>query len=125
VANTSQEALRLYGIVDAESTQGDGRLADGIKMVRFRDLGAVVALTEYTRVRPGERELEDYLQIVDQMYKYGPIVPAPPGTVFHDEGVLCHWMEIHYAKLHEALGVIEQSDGTTPPYDLVRMELGA
>jgi hypothetical protein len=34
-------------------------------------------------------------------------------------------MEIHYAKLHEALGVIEQADGATPPNDLVRMELGA
>ena len=125
MANSSQEALRLYGVVDAESTQGDGRVTDGIKIVRFRDLGAVVAHTVYTQVRPGEQELADYLQIVDQMYTHGPIVPAPPGTVFRNEDVLCHWMEIHYAKLHEALGVIEQSDGTTPPYDVVRMELGA
>ena len=54
-----------------------------------------------------------------------PVVPAPPGTVFRDESVLSRWLDVHYAKLHEAMAIIEQRGDGRAPYDYVRMELGA
>jgi hypothetical protein len=53
------------------------------------------------------------------------VIPAPPGTVFKDGTVLRRWLDVHYAKLHETLGVIERRDDGRAPYDYVRMELGA
>jgi len=122
-----QTALRFYGVVDADESSNAANHPlvgeNGIMFVRFRDLASVVAPTEYVRVHPGDDELADYVQVVDALAARGPIAPAPPGTVFRDEGVLRHWMEIHYAKLHEALGVIEERSSTNAPYDFVRMEL--
>jgi len=39
--------------------------------------------------------------------------------------VLARWLDVHYAKLHEAMAIIEQRQDDRPPYDYVRMELGA
>ncbi len=119
-----RRALRFYCVVDADA---DHRLpaVDGVTTVQFRDLAAVVVPTEYVRVHPGDPELADYVRMVDELYAHGPVVPAPPGTVFRDADVLRRWLEIHYAKLHEALGEIERRASSTAPYDFVRMELGA
>lgn len=123
----NQNALRFYGVVDAhESLDGEQRLpVEDVSLVRFRDLGAVVAPAEYVRTKPGDVDLQDYVHVVDELYKHGPIIPAPVGTVFRGTDVLLRWLEIHYAKLHEALGVIEHRGSPNPPYDFVRMELGA
>jgi hypothetical protein len=39
--------------------------------------------------------------------------------------VLLRWLDVHYAKLHEALGIIERREDGRAPYEYVRMELGA
>lgn len=124
MANPARDALRFYGVVDAEEANGHPLPVEGVTLVQFRDLGAVVAPTEYVRVHPGDRELADYVRVVDTLYAHGPIVPAPPGTVFRNARVLRAWLELHHAKLHEALGVIERRGSPSPPYDFVRMELG-
>jgi len=131
MANTASpksqsSALRFYAVLDADNFPATPSVAlDGVTLVTMRDLAAAVAPTEYVRVTPGDTELDDYVRVVDELYALGPVVPAPPGTVFRDAGVLRHWLEIHYAKLHEALEVIERRGGPNPPYDFVRMELGA
>lgn len=118
--------LRFYGVIDADSASAGPPFDEpGIHAVAFRDLAAVVAPAPYTRARPGEAELADFVRIVDALAKRGPVLPAPPGTVFRNARVLEHWMEIHYAKLHEALGVVEQRADKSAPYEYVRMELGA
>jgi hypothetical protein len=125
MANPPRDALRFYGVVDADGTDGHALSAQNVTLVQFRDLGAVVTSAPYVRVRPGDQELEDYIQVIDELYTHGPIVPAPPGTIFRNAGVLRHWLEIHYAKLHEALGQVEQRASPTAPYDFLQMELGA
>jgi hypothetical protein len=125
MANRGNKALRFYGVIDADSADSKLLEADNVSLVTYRDLAAVVAPTAYVRVKPGDAELTDYLRVVDSLSAHGPVVPAPPGTVFRNESVLARWLDVHYAKLHEAMGVIEQRDDGRAPYDYVRMELGA
>ncbi len=116
-------ALRLYGVMDADDSAGADLKLDGVSLIVFRDLAAVVTAAPYIRTHPGDAELADYVRVIDAVYKLGPVVPAPPATIFRDRGVLERWMDIHYAKLHEALGVIERRENPNPPYDYVRMDL--
>ena len=117
--------LRFYGVIDADGVDSALLQSHGVRLVTYRDLAAVVAPAPYVRVEPGDAELEDFVQVVDALAVRGPVVPAPPGTVFRDELVLLRWLDVHYAKLHETLDVIEQREDRSAPYDYVRMELGA
>ena len=122
---SSRSGLRFYGVIDADA--GDPRLLEqqSVQLVTYRDLAAVVAGAPYVRSEPSEADLSDYLRIVDAFSAKGTIVPAPPGTIFRDEAVLARWLDVHYGKLHEAMAIIEQREDDRPPYDYVRMELGA
>ena len=124
-STNSRSGLRLYGVIDADT--GDQELLEQqrVQLVTYRDLAAVVAVAPYVQTEPSDADLTDYLRVVDALGAKGPIVPAPPGTVFRDEAVLARWLDVHYAKLHEALAVIEQREDTRPSYDYIRMELGA
>lgn len=124
MADTSRTALRFYGVVDADEIHPRELPLPGLSLVQFRDLGAVVTPAEYARITVGDDELDDYTRVVDELYHHGPIIPAPPGTIFRTGDVLLRWLELHYAKLHETLGVIERRGSPDPPYDFVRMELG-
>jgi len=123
--SSAPPGLRFYGVVDADSVSAEPLHDGGTHTVTFRDLAAVVAPAPYMRATPGEAELADFVRVVDALAKRGPVLPAPPGTVFRNARVLEHWMEVHYAKLHEALGVVEQRADKSAPYEYVRMELGA
>jgi hypothetical protein len=117
--------LRFYGVIDADGVDSSRLQAHGVTLVTYRDLAAVVAPAVYVRVEPGDAELEEFVHVVDALSEHGPVIPAPPGTVFRDELVLLRWLDVHYGKLHETLGVIEQREDHRAPYDYVRMELGA
>jgi Gas vesicle synthesis protein GvpL/GvpF len=153
IAKTLSQALLLYGIVDADTAKGrtaarpSGEPADRVSQrstgdgadhtsnhsawpgsltfVDFRDLSAVVCPRSYTRMQIGERELSEYVHVVDELYTRGPVLPAPPGAVFRSADVLRRWLELHYAKLHEALGQVEQRTDSIAPYDFIQMDLGA
>lgn len=116
------EGLRLYGVADLDDPNVT-ELAPDTQLVRVRDLAAVVAPVPYERAAVDDESLGDYTRVIDAVYARGPIVPAPPGTIFRSAAVLERWMELHYAKLHEALGVVERRSSEGAPYDLVRMQL--
>lgn len=120
----ADEGLRFYGVVDVDDADPAELRIDGVALVPFRDLGAVVAPTAYVRSEPGEQELADYVRVVDALAERGPVLPAPPATVFRDSGVIRQWLELHYAKLHEALDQVARRGVEGAPYDFVRMELG-
>jgi hypothetical protein len=117
--------LRFYGVIDADAADPELLETHRVSLVTYRDLAAVVTPAPYVRAKATDADLEDYLRVVDALSEHGPVIPAPPGTVFRDQFVLARWLDVHYAKLHEALGVIEQRDDGRAPYDYVRMELGA
>lgn len=121
VSSRTPHAVQLFGVTDADAAHAVSAVS-GTALVTFRDLAAVVAPAEYTRMSLSNSVLTEYIRVVDTTYEHGPIIPAPPGTVFQSTDVLVHWMEVHYAKLHETLGSIERHGGTTPPYDYVRMQ---
>lgn len=123
MASSAANALRFYGVIDADDLHDGSLGAEGVSLVTFRDLGAIVAPAPYARAKHDDAELADYTRVIDAVYKQGPVVPAPPGTIFRNARVLTSWMELHYAKLHEALGVIDRRESTDAPYDFVRMDL--
>jgi len=124
MASRAIKALRLYGVIDLDTSDVKLLEADDVSLVSYRDLAAVVAPAAYVRVKPDDADLQNYLHVIDSLSAQGPVVPAPPGTVFRDESVLARWLDVHYAKLHEAMGLIEQRTDGRPPYEYVRMELG-
>lgn len=124
-STTGKSGLRLYGVIDTDTGNQELLEQQRVQLVTYRDLAAVVAVAPYTQTEPSDADLTDYLRVVDALGAKGPIVPAPPGTVFRDEAVLARWLDVHYAKLHEALAVIEQREDARPSYDYIRMELGA
>lgn len=124
MASGGSKGLRFYGVIDADSADSALLEAQRIDLVTYRDLAAVVAPAPYVRATPGDAELQDFVRIVDALSALGPVIPAPPGTVFRDQSVLARWLDVHYAKLHEALGVIDRRDDGRAPYDYVRMEFG-
>lgn len=114
-------AVQLFGVVDADETHS-AFAVDGTSLVNFRDLAAVVAPAEYRRAVVSDDLLAEYVRVIDAAYEHGPVIPAPPGTIFKSTETLVHWMEVHYAKLHETLGTIERRGSPTAPYDYVRMQ---
>lgn len=125
MAGSTATGLRFFGVIDADDVRRRELETQGVTLVAFRDLAAVVQAAPYVRATPGDDDLNEYVRIVDAMAEHGPVVPAPVGTIFRNESVLARWLEIHYATLHEALGVVERRGGSGAPYDFVRMELGA
>ena len=125
MASGKGEGLRFYAVVDADSGDRDVLHAENLKLVTFRDLAAVVTAAPYARAKPSDSDLQKYVRIVDALEKQGPVIPAPPGTIFRDESVLLRWLDVHFAKLHETLGIIERREDGHPAYEYVRMELGA
>ncbi|MGI8508284.1 MAG: GvpL/GvpF family gas vesicle protein [Gemmatimonadaceae bacterium] len=125
MASATPNALRFYGVMDTDDADNGDLKSLGVSLVLLRDLGAIVTPAPYIRAKQGDEDLADYVRVIDAAYKLGPVAPAPPGTIFRDERVILRWLEIHYAKLHEALGVIEHRENPNPPYDYVRMDLSA
>ena len=123
-AKIISDALRLYAVVDVAAARDHVPNEPSLTFVQFRDLAAAVVPSAYTRTTLGEGELKDYIGVVDELATHGPVLPAPPGAVFRDADVLQRWLELHYAKLLEALGEVERRPGTTAPYDFVQMDLG-
>jgi hypothetical protein len=117
------DGLRLYGVVDIDDFGGELNL-NGVSVVQFRDLGAVVAPAEYVQAEPSESDIAEYMRVIDSLFTSGPIIPAPVGTLFRSDDVLRHWLEIHYATLHKTLGDIERRGSSSPPYEYVHMQLG-
>ena len=123
MASGAATGLRLYGVIDDELVGEEFLAAQKLLLVRCNDLAAVVAPAPYVTATPTDDDVEDYLRVLDALSANGPVVPAPPGTIFGGEDVVSRWLDVHYGKLHEALATIDQRDDGRPPYEYVRMEL--
>ncbi len=106
MAQAAVEGLRLYGVAAVDPT-AVASLAEGTSIVPFRMLGAVVAPSRYTRVPLDEKEMSDYMRILEEVQSNAAVLPAPPGTVFRSREGLARWLELHYFTLTQAMGVVE------------------
>lgn len=99
-------ALLLYGAVGLEAADGDS-LAQGTTIVGFRDLGAVVAETQYAARIPDAAEVEAHRRVVEPIFTRRPFLPAPVGIVFRSREALIRWLELHYVTLTDGLSFVE------------------
>lgn len=98
-------ALQLFGIVPLEP--GMNSPVDGTLLVGFRAIAAVVAPVPYRRQDPTDESIASYAQVVEEVFRHMPILPAPPGAVFRSRSVISRWLELHYVALTDALGALE------------------
>ena len=99
-------ALLLYGVVGLEAADSDS-LVPGTTIVGFRDLGAVVAPTQYAARLPDAVEVEQHRQVVDPIFTLRPFLPAPVGLVFRSREALIRWLELHYVTLTDGLSFVD------------------
>lgn len=100
-------SLQLFGIIAADP--GARSPAPETTLVPFRAIAALVAPAPYQRVTLGEELVQAYAQTVEESYRYTPILPAPPGTIFRSRTALGRWLELHYVTLTDALALVDGS----------------
>jgi len=77
-------------------------------LIPFRDLCAVVSeQAGYTIEEATPTEINRHRAIVDDVFRYAAVLPAPVGAVFRSPDVLKRWMELHYVSLTDALQFVE------------------
>jgi hypothetical protein len=94
--------LQLFAVTSAHGHRA--LFGPRVEVVAFRDLAALVA------VAPGADEgagLRVYREVVESVFREQAVLPAPPGVIFRDRGVLAQWMELHYFTLLDALAYVE------------------
>jgi len=112
-------SLQLFGIIAADA--GAGSPAPDTTLVPFRAIAALVAPAPYQRATLDEDRVLAYAQTVEAAYRYAPILPAPPGTVFRSRSALGRWLELHYVTLTDALAIV---DGSSAARVTVRLREG-
>ncbi len=103
---SSSNGLRLYGVADLDNGSVES-IADGTTLVHHRGLGAIVESAPYSSSKLEDADLERYAAVIEEAFRAGPVLPAPPGTVFKSHGTLAHWLELHYFALTDAMNVVE------------------
>ena len=98
-------ALRLYAVA---ALNGESRpLVPDTSLITYRDLGAVVGPSSYTRIQPDDAEIVAQHRIVEQVFAHHAVLPAPAGIVFRNEDSLLRWLELHYAALADGLTFVD------------------
>lgn len=100
-------ALQLFGIIAADP--GARSPAPDTALVHFRAIAALVAPAPYQRTTLDSERIQAYAQTVEEAYRFAPILPAPPGTVFRSRSALGRWLELHYVTLTDALAIVDGS----------------
>lgn len=100
-------SLQLFGIIAADP--GAQSPAPDTTLVPFRAIAALVAPAPYQRATLDEERVQAYAQTVEDAYRFAPILPAPPGTIFRSRSALGRWLELHYVTLSDALALVDGS----------------
>lgn len=100
-------SLQLFGIIAADP--GARSPASETILVPFRAIAALVAPAPYQRMTLDDEKVAAYAQIVEEAFRFAPILPAPPGTIFRSRSALGRWLELHYVTLSDALALVDGS----------------
>lgn len=109
-------SLQLFGIIAADP--GARSPAPDTTLVPFRAIAALVAPAPYQRVALDDERVQAYAHTVEEAYRFAPILPAPPGTIFRSRSALGRWLELHYVTLSDALALV---DGSTSARITIRL----
>lgn len=107
MAQSPVGSLQLFGIIAADP--GARSPAPDTTLVPFRAIAALVAPAPYQRTTLDTERVQAHAQIVEEAYRYAPILPAPPGTIFRSKSALGRWLELHYVTLTDALAIVDGS----------------
>lgn len=103
-------AVQLYGLISTDGAPQGGALAPGIEglsLITFRDMGAVVGEAPYTKVRATSESVRHYRRVLEGVFAQHSVLPAPFGTIFRSHGELVRWLELHYFTLVDAMAFVE------------------
>jgi hypothetical protein len=103
---STPSGLRLFAVAEVDSGSVDS-LAAGTTLVHHRGLAAIVEPANYSSTKLEVEEMERYAAVIEEAFKQGTVLPAPPGTIFKSHGTLSHWLELHYFTLTDAMNVVE------------------
>jgi Gas vesicle synthesis protein GvpL/GvpF. len=106
VRNSKSNALKLFGIAVVDGPH-IASLAEGTTLIHYRALAAIVQPGDYSSSTLDEKDTDSYATVVEEAFKHGAVLPAPPGTVFKSERTLADWLELHYFTLTDALSTVE------------------
>lgn len=100
-------AVQLFGVV---SLDADGTFAPGVglSVIRFRDIGAIIADAPYQQQEPTDSRIANYRRVVEHAFAERTVLPAPFGTIFRSRESLMRWLELHYFTLTEAMHSVEK-----------------
>ncbi|MGI8619367.1 MAG: GvpL/GvpF family gas vesicle protein [Gemmatimonadaceae bacterium] len=113
-------SLQLFGIIATDP--GARSPAPDTTLVPFRAIAALVAPAPYRRATLDDEQVQVYAQTVEEAYRFAPILPAPPGTIFRSRSALGRWLELHYVTLSDALALV---DGSTAARITIRLREAA
>ncbi len=99
-------ALRLFGVA-ATDGGSPAPLPEGVQLVPFRDLAAIVNEAPYVAAEAGARESEAHLAVVAGISAGRPMLPAPVGVIFQSRETILRWLELHYVTLSDGLAFID------------------
>lgn len=98
-------SLRLYGIA---TVNGDVHaLPPDTEIVAFKEVAAIVAPASYARITPDERAIAEHHAVIQQVFAFHAILPAPVGVIFRTRESLARWLELHYFTLSDGLAFVE------------------
>ena len=97
-------ALRVHAISSEEHHRGP--VGDGVRLLGFRDLVAIVTDAPFVAEVPDDEALARHTRIVGEAFSHGELLPLMPGTMFRNEAALLGWMELHYVALSEGLAFV-------------------
>ena len=98
-------SVRLYGIA---ALNGESHsIPAGTDVVTFKDVAAVVANAPYTKIEPDEQAHAQHHDIIEKIFDYHAVIPAPVGVVFRTRDALLRWLELHYFTLSDGLAFVE------------------
>ena len=97
--------LRLFGVavLNGESHS----IPPGTEVVTFKDLAAVVSETPYEKMSNDVPTLTGHHDVVDRVFAYHAVIPAPAGIIFRSRESLQRWLELHYFTLSDGLAFVE------------------
>ncbi len=96
---------RLHGVALLSRANGRGaaRAPDGVSVLRFRDIGALVEQAPFSHVASVQSDPEQHRGVIERAFRHGAVIPAPCGTLFRGTDQVRRWLEQNYMALTEGI----------------------
>lgn len=101
------EGLYLYGVARSRAWRSAVGEGEGVVVVRYRDLEALVRPIAYRLPTLDDDAVRQHQRLVEGAMRRDTILPAPFGLVFRGRRAMIRFMEDQYIVLDEGLAFLE------------------